>query len=148
MGLFSFIKDAGTKLFGGADSAEEQAAKVKSEIKKFQISDNVEATVEGEQITLSGECPTLLSKQKVLTIAGNISGISKVVDNLTVAEAAPELAEANFYDVKPGDNLSKISKEVYGDPNKYNAIFEANKPMLTHPDKIYPGQKLVIPALS
>lgn len=145
MGLFSFIKDAGTKLFNGGESAEEQAAKATAEIKKFQISDNVEAIVEGEQITLNGECPTLISKQKVLTIAGNIAGISKVVDNLTVAEPAPEVAENNFYDVKSGDTLSKISKEVYGDANRYNEIFEANKPMLAHPDKIYPGQKLVIP---
>jgi nucleoid-associated protein YgaU len=147
MGLFSFIKDAGTKLFGGSDSAEEQAAKATAEIKKFQLSETVSAIVEGDQITLTGECPTLLAKQKVLTIAGNIAGIAKVVDNMTVAEPASELSDSNFYDVKPGDNLSKISKEVYGDPNKYNTIFEANKPMLTHPDKIYPGQKLVIPAL-
>jgi len=147
MGLFSFIKDAGTKLFGGGDSAEEQAAKATSEIKRFQLSDSVAAVVEGEQITLSGECPDLLSKQKVLTIAGNIAGISKVVDNMTVTEPSSELSDSNFYDVKPGDNLSKISKEVYGDPNKYNSIFEANKPMLSHPDKIYPGQKLVIPAV-
>jgi len=148
MGLFSFIKDAGAKIFGGSDSTEEQSNKVNAEIKRFQISDNVQAIVEGDQITLTGECPTLLAKQKVLTIAGNIQGISKVVDNLSVAEASPELADNNFYDVKPGDNLSKISKEMYGDPNKYQAIFEANKPMLSHPDKIYPGQKLVIPNLA
>jgi len=147
MGLFSFIKDAGTKLFGGGESAEEQSSKATEEIKRFQLSESVSAIVEGEQITLTGECPNLLAKQKVLTIAGNIAGISKVVDNMTVAEPAAELSESNFYDVKPGDNLSKISKEVYGDPNKYNTIFEANKPMLSHPDKIYPGQKLVIPAL-
>lgn len=147
MGLFSFIKDAGTKLFGGGDSTEEQSAKATAEIKRFQLSETVEAIVEGDQITLSGECPNLLAKQKVLTIAGNIQGIAKVVDNMTVAEPAAELSDSNFYDVKPGDNLSKISKEVYGDPNKYNTIFEANRPMLTHPDKIYPGQKLVIPAL-
>jgi nucleoid-associated protein YgaU len=140
MGLFSFIKDAGTKLFGGGDTAEEQAAKATAEIKKFQLSETVSAIVEGDQITLTGECPTLLAKQKVLTIAGNIAGIAKVVDNMTVAEPAGELSDSNFYDVKPGDN-------VYGDPNKYPTIFEANKPMLTHPDKIYPGQKLVIPAL-
>jgi len=53
--------------------------------------------------------------------------------------------EATYYTVKSGDTLSAISKQVYGDANKYNAIFEANKPMLTHPDKIYPGQVLIIP---
>ena len=50
-----------------------------------------------------------------------------------------------MYTVQKGDTLSKISKEQYGDANKYQQIFEANKPMLTHPDKIYPGQVLRIP---
>ena len=45
-----------------------------------------------------------------------------------------------------GDTLSKIAKEMYGDANKYPVIFEANKPMLKDPDKIYPGQVLRIPA--
>jgi nucleoid-associated protein YgaU len=45
-----------------------------------------------------------------------------------------------------GDTLSKIAKEAYGDANAYMKIFEANKPMLSNPDKIYPGQKLRIPA--
>ena len=49
------------------------------------------------------------------------------------------------YTVVKGDTLSKISKEMYGDANKYNTIFEANKPMLKDPDKIYPGQVLRIP---
>ena len=55
-------------------------------------------------------------------------------------------AESQMYVVVSGDTLSKISKEFYGSPNKYQQIFEANKPMLSHPDKIYPGQVLRIPA--
>ena len=55
--------------------------------------------------------------------------------------------EAKYYTVVSGDNLSKISKSQYGDPNKYMKIFEANKPMLKDPDKIYPGQVLRIPPL-
>ena len=47
--------------------------------------------------------------------------------------------------VKSGDTLSKIAKEHYGDANAYMRIFEANTPMLKHPDKIYPGQNLRIP---
>ena len=58
--------------------------------------------------------------------------------------AAPA-AESRFHVVVSGDNLSKIAKQYYGDANKYPLIFEANKPMLTHPDKIYPGQALRIP---
>jgi len=47
--------------------------------------------------------------------------------------------------VEKGDTLSAISKRVYGDANKYQKIFEANKPMLSDPNKIYPGQVLRIP---
>ena len=44
--------------------------------------------------------------------------------------------------------LSKIARDAYGDSNAYMKIFEANKPMLSNPDKIYPGQVLRIPAKS
>ena len=49
------------------------------------------------------------------------------------------------YEVKGGDNLSKISKQFYGDPNEYMRIFYANRELLKDPDKIQVGQKLVIP---
>jgi len=78
---------------------------------------------------------------------GNVDGIIGVQDKMAVTNPAPATTEANvqFYTVKSGDSLSKISKEFYGDPQKYTAIFEANKPMLSHPDKIYPGQTLRVP---
>lgn len=50
------------------------------------------------------------------------------------------------YTVKPGDTLSKIAKQEYGSANEWNRIFEANSDVLTDPNKIYPGQKLRIPA--
>jgi nucleoid-associated protein YgaU len=147
MGLFSFIKDAGAKLFSSGDSKEEQAAKVVNEFKKYNFGVGINCIVEGSTVTLSGEVSDLNEKLKVLTTAGNIEGVEKVVDQLTVAQGEEVPVETNFYDVKPGDNLSKIAKEMYGDPNKYPVIFEANKPMLKHPDKIYVGQKLVIPSI-
>lgn len=49
------------------------------------------------------------------------------------------------YEVKSGDNLSKISKQFYGDPNEYMRIFYANRDKLQDPDRIQIGQKLVIP---
>ena len=58
-----------------------------------------------------------------------------------------EKLEAIYHTVEKGDWLSKIAKKHYGDANKYMLIFEANKPMLSDPDKIYPGQVLRIPAL-
>ncbi len=60
--------------------------------------------------------------------------------------AKPE-PEAKMHTVVSGDTLSKISKQFYGDPMKYMKIFEANKPMLKDPNKIYPGQVLRIPPL-
>ena len=78
----------------------------------------------------------------MLLCCGNVENVVAVNDQLTVANPTPE---AQYYTVVKGDNLSKISKQYYGTPNKYPVIFEANKPMLTHPDKIYPGQVLRIP---
>ena len=68
--------------------------------------------------------------------------MSGVEDHISVATPA---AEARFVTVKKGDTLSAIAKAEYGNANLYNKIFEANKPMLSHPDKIYPGQVLRIP---
>ena len=73
----------------------------------------------------------------------NVGGVQNVTNLLAVTEPADE---SEYHDVVSGDTLSKIAKEYYGDASKYPAIFEANKPMLSHPDKIYPGQKLRIPA--
>jgi nucleoid-associated protein YgaU len=62
-----------------------------------------------------------------------------------LASAGGGEAESKFYTVKSGDTLSRIAKEFYGEASKYPQIFEANKPMLKDPDKIYPGQMLRIP---
>ena len=92
---------------------------------------------------MHGTAATQETREKVVLALGNVEGIAKVNDAMQVASAS---AASRFYTVQKGDTLSKIAKEQYGDANKYPQIFEANKPMLTHPDKIYPGQKLRIPA--
>ena len=83
------------------------------------------------------------TREKVVLCCGNVAGVTQVDDAMTTAEPADE---SRWYTVVRGDTLSAIAKKYYGDANKYPVIFEANKPMLTHPDKIYPGQKLRIPA--
>ena len=70
--------------------------------------------------------------------------LAEVEDDVTTHEAAPE---ATIYVVKKGDTLSAIAKAHYGAASKYMVIFDANKPMLKDPDKIYPGQALRIPPL-
>lgn len=92
---------------------------------------------------VSGEVASQEEKEKILLALGNISGVGSVEDQITVT--GPAVVSAVFVTVKKGDTLSAIAKVQYGDANKYNKIFEANKPLLSHPDKIYPGQVLRIP---
>ena len=75
-------------------------------------------------------------------------GVARVNDQIQVksGESVQQVGQASrFYQVKSGDTLSKIAKEVYGDASQYPQIFEANRPMLKDPDEIYPGQVLRIP---
>jgi nucleoid-associated protein YgaU len=101
--------------------------------------------VDGDKVTLTGKVPSQDVREKMVLLAGNNQGIGTVDDQLQVAQQNQEPA-GTFYDVKSGDTLSKIAKQFYGDANKYNQIFEANRPMLKSADEIYPGQKLRIPA--
>jgi len=164
MGLMSFIKEAGEKLFGKgeAKAAQEAAAKAPSPenvaalnaaaakaiadyvaTQSLQV-EGLDITFDGATsvVTVAGVVPDQATKEKVLLCCGNVQGVARVDDLLVVKEPAPE---AQWHTVVAGDNLSKIAKKFYGDPNKYPLIFEANKPMLTNPDKIYPGQVLRIP---
>ncbi len=159
MGLFSFLKKAGSSLFKDKEAEARKAAA--AEAKELEMDtyrgNLLESIVNGSGIAvenfsveynddtavLYGQANSLEDKEKVILIVGNVEGVATVDDRISVV-APPQ---SRFYEVKPGDSLSKISQEMYGDPMKYNGIFEANKPMLSHPDKIYPGQMLRIPNL-
>jgi nucleoid-associated protein YgaU len=153
MGLISFIKTAGEKIFGKSEEKrkQEKASLVAAHIKKFGFdTSDIQVTVDNEKVILKGSVDTIDNKNKIIVSAGNIEGISTVEDGIVVRQpplVVPPQPEKQFYTVKKGDYLSKISKEVYGNANKYNVIFEANKPMLKNPDLIYPGQVLIIPPL-
>lgn len=153
MGLISFIKGAGEKLFGKSEEKREleKADLILAHIKKFGFdTSNIQVTVDDDKVILKGSIDTVDNRNKIIVTAGNVEGIS-VVEDWTVVKNPPVVAppepEKQFYTVKKGDYLSKIAKEVYGNANKYNIIFEANRPMLKDPDLIYPGQVLVIPPL-
>ncbi|WP_241574234.1 peptidoglycan-binding protein LysM [Rosenbergiella nectarea] len=145
MGLFDFVKEAGEKIWDSVSSHDDAATKIQDHLKKLGIpgADKVQVNVEGDKATVSGEGISQELKEKILVAIGNVAGISNVEDNV---KATDTTTESKFYTVKSGDTLSGIAKQVYGDANQYNKIFEANKPMLSHPDKIYPGQSLRIPA--
>ncbi|MBJ9978240.1 peptidoglycan-binding protein LysM [Pseudomonas sp. S75] len=145
MSLFSFVKEAGEKLIdlltpGNANAEQE----LKKHVEKVGLGNpNITATVEGDKVVLKGEVATQEEKEKLVLAAGNIAGVASVDDQITVSGAAG--TASRFVEVEKGDTLSAISKRVYGDANQYHKIFEANKPMLSDPNKIYPGQKLRIP---
>ncbi|HEM7962225.1 TPA: peptidoglycan-binding protein LysM [Citrobacter koseri] len=147
MGLFNFVKDAGEKLWDavtGNHDKDDLAKKVQEHLNETGIpdADKVNVQVTDGKATVTGDGLSQEAKEKILIAIGNISGIGSVEDQVKTSAPA---AESQFYTVKSGDTLSAISKQVYGNANLYNKIFEANKPMLKSPDKIYPGQVLRIP---
>jgi nucleoid-associated protein YgaU len=162
MSIISFIKEAGEKLFGQkeAPAAAPDAAALQAQadqanqtastaIASYIATQNLK--VDGLQVkfdgatgsvSVSGEAADQATKEKVVLCCGNVHGVSQVEDGMTVKEPADE---SRYYTVVRGDTLSAISKTQYGNANQYMKIFEANKPMLSNPDKIYPGQVLRIP---
>ena len=142
MALWDFVKSVGAMLGIGSAEAAPPAEDLKASVAKLGLPvDGLDIKVDGDKVTVSGSAPSQEIKEKIILALGNITGVAKVEDNITT----PSGEQATFYTVQKGDTLSAISKKHYGDANKYNKIFEANKPMLTHPDKIYPGQVLRIP---
>ncbi|MEL6244811.1 MAG: peptidoglycan-binding protein LysM [Pseudomonadota bacterium] len=143
MGIFKFVMDKGKQLMG-AD--KEPAEAIKKEVEDLGLGDDLggdfRVMVEGDKVKLEGKAPSQDVKEKIILAAGNVSGVSEVEDAM---EGGDETDAAVFHTVVSGDTLSKIAKAYLGDAMKYPAIFEANKPMLTDPDKIYPGQVLRIP---
>ena len=168
MGMFSFIKEAGEKLFGSKD-VEKAAAAVEADPAAQPTLDELNSAaakgistyIETQNLGLSGlfvmfdgttgtvtvhgDAPTQEAVEKVTLCCGNVAGVTNVENMLVAAESADE---SQYHDVVRGDTLGAIAKTYYGNAGKYPVIFEANKPMLSHPDKIYPGQKLRIPALA
>lgn len=142
MKSFKFIMDKGKELFGGK---KDKAKVIKDEVRDLGLDDGIgrdfKISVTGEKVKLEGTAPDQETKEKIILAAGNIQGVSEVQD-------AMKTQDTTFYTVKSGDTLSKIAKRYLGSARLYPEIFEANRPMLTHPDKIYPGQVLRIPGTS
>jgi nucleoid-associated protein YgaU len=159
MGIIDFVKDAGARLLGRDDEKAAAAPqptidvnKVRAVALKRLVNDSklpvqsLEITVDGDRATVRGTVPDQATREKVVLCCGNAATIASVDDQLVVRqEAQQQEPESRYYTVVKGDTLSKIAKQYYGSAAKYPVIFEANKPMLTHPDKIYPGQVLRIP---
>jgi nucleoid-associated protein YgaU len=147
MGLWNFVKNAGKKITGAAEAAEappeESAEALKKEVEDLGLdASDLKVEVEGDTVKLSGKAKSQEEREKAILAVGNIEGVAKVEE--TVETPEPE-KEPVFHTVEEGDTLWAIAQKHLGDGNRYNEIFEANKPMLSDPDKIYPGQMLRIP---
>lgn len=163
MGLFSFIQNAGKKIFGSKEEEEkknpgvteeqlhqQQMQAIRQHVMSYGINIknlDVRYTALGE-ITITGEAATLADYEKAALMAGNIMGISKVDNNLTIAQQ-PATAVApkpsRTHTVEKGDTLWAIAEKTYGNGSKYQLIVEANQPMIKDADEIYPGQVLRLP---
>ena len=142
MGLWSFVKGAGKKVFGGDDAPEVSGAALQDELKELGLdAEGLDITVEGDKVKVTGKAASQEMREKVILAVGNVEGVAEVEDDVTGGEGEP-----TFHTVEKGDTLWAISEKTLGNGAHYEKIFEANKPMLTHPDKIYPGQVLRIPA--
>ncbi|WP_295914485.1 peptidoglycan-binding protein LysM [uncultured Bartonella sp.] len=172
MGLFNFVKSVGEKLGLGEQAPDAQS--IKTALDGLNLgTENVKVAVENGKAILTGAVKDQATLEKAILAVGNLHSIESVnTDNLKVENgqksasnqtaqsgtsqtsaaqpSSSQSAELHFYEVKKGDTLWKIAEEVYGkghgDKNKI--IFEANKPMLKSPEKIFPGQKLRIPDLN
>lgn len=173
MGIIDFVKNAGDKIFNPGEGRRELA--VEKHLKKYGISgikvevddhkailsgsvqdsatrekavliagniDGIENVEDRIQVTNPTAAPTRTADFGGVTSSASTTGTP--VTAATSADAGTQWS-SRTYTVKSGDSLSKIAKEMYGDASKYTQIFEANKPMLADPDKIYPGQVLRVP---
>lgn len=140
MGLWNFVKSAGKSLVGGAEAAEAPAANdLVKEVEALGLdATGMDISVEGDTVKVTGTPLSQEAKEKVILAVGNIEGVAAVED-------AVDGPDPVFHTVEKGESLWAIATKTLGNGNRYTEIFEANKPMLSDPDKIYPGQVLRIP---
>jgi len=147
MGLISFARSVGASIFGASEAKAAPADALQKEVEKLGLDvSGVKIAVNGDAVTLTGTAKTTEDAEKIALAVGNTIGVHTVDNQIIAANAA---AGSKFYTVVSGDTLSKIAAANYGAANagKYDLIFQANRPMLSNPDKIYPGQVLRIPPL-
>lgn len=160
MAIWDFVKDAGKSLFGSEAEAQEapaqpaqsdtdrKVAALKAELSALGLTGkDVHLKLRGDTVVISGKARDQETLEKLILAVGNIKGIARVelAEGAGTEAPAPTAAAPVFHTVQKGETLSAIAQRYLGKASRYPEIFEANKPMLSHPDKIYPGQTLRIP---
>lgn len=142
MKILALVKAAATRLWDS--EAEQQGALSDSE----PIRPTVQISVTGDTVIARGEVATQEEKEKVLMTLGKITGGGDVEVHIRVMPTMVGQPRTRFVRVKKGDTLATIAQAEYGSATAVQRIFAANTPMLSHPDKIYPGQVLLLPERS
>ena len=164
MAIWDFVKAAGKSLFGSEAEAapaptqaapaattdsdtDRKVAALKAELMSLGLTaKDVHLKLRGDTVVISGQARDQETLEKLILAVGNIKGIAHVeLEGAGTETPAPAGTKPVFHTVQKGETLSAIAQKYLGKAGRYNEIFEANKPMLTHPDKIYPGQTLRIP---
>lgn len=140
MSVFNFVKSAGNKLFNRGQS-EPDALKSHGESLGLKVSD-LDVDFADGKVVAKGRAASQEEREKMLLALGNVEGVEAVDDQIAVEAPADE---STFYTVQRGDTLGAIAQRHYGKASAYMQIFEANRPMLDNPDRIYPGQVLRLP---
>ena len=163
------LMDKFSKILGGKKSAPTDTVKGPSRVLRengIDPSDLKFSFGQDGSISVSGQVGDQSEADRISELLGDMPNVSSVRNDIVVGAPEPEAApapeapvavaeaaeaatgeEQRTYTVQAGDSLWKISEKMYGSGGKYMKIFEANTDLLENTDKIFPGQKLVIPDL-
>ena len=144
MGIFDFLKGSGKKDVNKGNEADDIKQTINAAL--GDRVDNLNVSFQDGTVKLFGTAHSAAAKEKAVLLAGNLKGVEKVDDDQLRVREEDVVAEPNFYTIEKGDSLSKIAQREYGDAQKWNVLFEANKEVIEDPDLIYPGQRIRIPA--
>lgn len=150
MGIFDFFTRKGKAAPAPAGATDTSAAPADALMKELAShgfdTSGVDIEVDGGKVTLNGAVNSRAEMEKIILVVGNTKGVAQVENNLIAPDHDPA-QPSGLYIVEEGDTLWKIAEAHYGAGQgaRYTEIFEANRPMLKDPDKIYPGQRLRIP---
>jgi nucleoid-associated protein YgaU len=141
MGLFDFWKDKGEDVINDEAKAADD---IKQHVEAADVEvDDLDVAYNDGVVDLAGSAASAEAKERAVIAAGNIKGVEQVQADSLQAPAQTE--DVDFYTIESGDTLSALAKRYYGDAMQYVKIFEANRGIISDPDKIYPGQKIRIP---
>ena len=147
MSILDFVKDAGARLFN-TDADAARNIREHLVVRTSGITD-LEVDFDDGVATIRGKAMNQATKDHAIAVAGNVQGVERFdASGMTVPPPKPEEPEpepAEYYEIVSGDTLGAIAKRFYGKSSAYMKIFEANKDIIEHPDRIYPGQKIIIP---